>query len=104
MGSARAYLYDTLAQVWSRITAGEPLTSELRASFRLACTNAGTASVAAVDRVYRAGGTESIYISSPVERLFRDVHTVAAHVAMRPSTFADGGALLLGERPGMPGF
>ena len=104
VGSARAYLYDVLAQVWARITAGEPLTSELRGRFRLACTNAATSSVAAVDRVYRAGGTDSIYVSSPVERLFRDVHTVAAHVAMRPSTFADGGALLLGERPGMPGF
>ena len=104
VGSARAYLHDTLSQVWDRITAGEPLSSELRARFRLACTNAGTASVDAVDRVYRAGGTESIYTSSPVERLFRDVHTVAAHVAMRPATFADGGALLLGERPNMPGF
>ena len=104
VGSARAYLHDTLGQVWARITAGEPLSSDLRARFRLACTNAGTASVDAVDRVYRAGGTESIYTSSPVERLFRDVHTVAAHVAMRPSTFADGGALLLGERPNMPGF
>ena len=104
VGSARAYLYDTLGQAWAKITAGEPLTSELRARFRLAVTNAGTASVAAVDRVYRAGGTDSIYTSSPVERLFRDVHTVAAHVAMRPATLADGGALLLGERPNMPGF
>ena len=104
VGSARAYLHDTLGQVWEKITTGEPLSSELRARFRLACTNAGTASVDAVDRVYRAGGTESIYVSSPVERLFRDVHTVAAHVAMRPATLADGGALLLGERPNMPGF
>ena len=104
VGSARAYLYDTLAQVWDRITAGEPLASELRGRFRLACTNAGTASVGAVDRAYRAGGADSIYISSPVERLFRDVHTVAAHVAMRPAALADGGALLLGERPNMPGF
>jgi len=104
VGSARAYLYDTLAQVWAKITADEPLTSELRARFRLAVTNAGTASVDAVDRVYRAGGTESVYTSSPLERLFRDVHTVAAHVAMRPATLADGGALLLGERPNMPGF
>ena len=104
VGSARAYLYDTLGQVWAKIAAGEPLSSGLRGRFRLACTNAGTASVDAVDRVYRAGGTDSIYVSSPVERLFRDVHTVAAHVAMRPSTFSDGGALLLGERPVMPGF
>ena len=104
VGSARAYLYDVLAQVWAKITTGEPLPSELRGRFRLACTNAATASVAAVDRVYRAGGTDSIYISSPAERLFRDVHTIAAHVAMRPSTFADGGALLLGQRPTIPGF
>ena len=104
VGSARAYLYEVLAQVWGKITTGEPLTSELRGRFRLACTNAATASVAAVDRVYGAGGTNSIYNSSPLERLFRDVHTVAAHVAMRPSTLADGGALLLGQQPGMPGF
>ncbi len=104
VGSARAYLHDVLSQVWDRIIAGEPLTSELRGRFRLACTNAATASVATVDRIYRAGGTDSIYTSSPVERFFRDVHTVAAHVAMRPSTLADGGALLLGQQPGMPGF
>ena len=104
VGSARAYLHDVLSQVWARITVGEPLTSELRGRFRLACTNAATSSVAAVDLVYRAGGTDSIYTSSPVERFFRDVHTVGAHVAMRPSTLADGGALLLGQEPGMPGF
>lgn len=104
VGSARAYLYDILAQVWDRVTAGEPLTSELRGRFRLACTNAATASVTAVDRIYRAGGTDSIYTSSPVERFFRDTHTVAAHVAMRPSTLADGGALLLGQEPRIPGF
>ena len=56
------------------------------------------------DLVYRAGGTDSIYTSSPVERFFRDAHTVAAHVAMRPSTLADGGALLLGQEPRIPGF
>lgn len=104
VGSARAYLYDVLAQVWDRVAAGEPLTSELRARFRLACTNAATASVTAADLVYRAGGTDSIYTSSPMERFFRDTHTVAAHVAMRPSTMADGGALLLGQEPRIPGF
>ena len=104
VGSARAYLYDILAQVWTKITAGEPMNSELRGRFRLACTNAATASVAAADLVYRAGGTDSIYTSSPLERFFRDAHTVAAHVAMRPSSMADGGALLLGQRPNIPGF
>ena len=104
VGSARAYLYDVLGQVWAKVTAGEPLTSELRGRFRLACANAATAPVAAADLAYRAGGTDSIYTSSPVERFFRDAHTVAAHVAMRPSSVADGGALLLGQEPRIPGF
>ena len=104
VSSARAYLHEVLARVWAKIVAGEPLTSELRGGFRLACTNAATASVAAVDRVYEAGGSDSIYTSSRIERFFRDAHTVAAHVAMRPSTLSDGGALLLGREPSMPGF
>ncbi len=104
VGSARAYLYDVLAQVWVKVTTGEPLTSELRGRFRLACTTAVTSSVAAVNLVYGAGGSSSIYVSSPLERLFRDVRTAAAHVANRPSTLADGGALLLGQEPGFKTF
>ena len=104
VGSARAYLYDVLEKVSAKVSDGEPLTSQLRARFRLACSNAAIASVSAVDRIYAAGGTDAIYASSPVERFFRDVHTVAAHVAMRPSGLADGGALLLGQEPSVPGF
>ena len=99
VGSAQAYLHETLALVWEQVTQGQPPTLELRARLRLACTNAVTASVAAVDRVYGAAGASSIYVSSSLERYFRDVHTAAAHAFLRPSTVADGGALLLGQRP-----
>ncbi len=104
VGSARAYLYDVLEEVWDEVLDGETLTAGLRARFRLACSNASIASVSAVDRIYTAGGVDSIYASSPMERFFRDIHTVAAHVAMRPSGLADGGALLLGQEPSVPGF
>ena len=97
--SARAYLYDTAARAWELTLAGEELPRELRAGMRLACTHAVTASVQAVDRVHSAAGASSIYSASPLDRYFRDVHSVAAHAFVRQTTMADGGMLLLGQEP-----
>ncbi len=98
-GSARAYLYDTTARTWEKVMAGEELPLELRASMRLACTHAVTASVQAVDRAHSAAGASSIYSASPLDRYFRDAHSVAAHAFVRQTTMADGGQLLLGQEP-----
>ena len=97
--SARAYLYDTTARAWELILAGEELPRELRAGMRIACTHAVTASVQAVDRAHSAAGASSIYSASPLDRYFRDVHSVAAHAFVRQTTMADGGQLLLGQEP-----
>ena len=97
--SARAYLYNTTARAWELTMAGEELPRELRAAMRLACTHAVTASVDAADRAHRAAGASSIYNSSPIDRLFRDAHAVAAHAFVRQTTMADGGQLLLGQEP-----
>ena len=98
-GSARAYLYETTAQAWELTMAGEELPRELRAGMRLACTHAVSASVQAVDRAHSAAGASSIYSASPLDRYFRDVHSVAAHAFVRQTTMADGGQLLLGQEP-----
>ena len=99
VGSAEAYLYGVLGELWNQVMNGEGLSTGLRGRFRLACTNAVSASVEAVDRVHVAAGTSSIYVSSDLERYFRDVHTAAAHAFIRPTTLADGGLLLLGQEP-----
>ena len=98
-GSARAYLYDTTARAWELTMAGEELPRELRAGMRLACTHAVSASVQAVDRAHAAAGATSIYSASPLDRYFRDVHSVGAHAFVRQTTLADGGQLLLGQEP-----
>ncbi len=98
-GSARAYLYDTTARAWHLIMAGEELPRDLRAGMRLACTHAVTASVQSVDRAHSAAGASSIYSASPLDRYFRDVHSVAAHAFVRQTTMADGGMLMLGQEP-----
>ena len=56
-GSARAYLYRTLEELWAVVMAGEEPSRRLRAEYRLACTNAVTASMQAVDRCHSAAGT-----------------------------------------------
>ena len=98
-GSARAYLYDTTARAWELTMAGEELPLELRANMRLACTHAVTTSAQAVDKAHSAAGASSIYSASPLDRYFRDVHSVAAHAFVRHTTMADGGQLLLGQEP-----
>ena len=103
-GSARAYLYRTLEELWAVVMAGEEPGRRLRAQYRLACTNAVSASVQAVDRCHSAAGTSALYVPSAVDGYFRDAHAVAAHAFVHPATLADGGLLLLGESPQMPGF
>ena len=99
VGSARAYLYDNLGQVWGLVRQGKDIPMDLRGRLRTACTSAVTASIQAVDLAYAAAGATSIYTSSELERCFRDVHTAAAHAFVRPATLADGGKLLLGQEP-----
>ena len=103
-GSAQAYLYQALGELWAGVMAGEAPSHRLRARYRLACTNAVTASVQAVDRVQTAAGASAIYVSSTLDCYFRDAHTASAHAFMRPATLADGGLLLLGEEPALAGF
>jgi indole-3-acetate monooxygenase len=99
VGSARAYLYETLTLVWAVIQAGESLSMTLRGQLRGACTHAVQASIQAVDTAYTAAGGTAIYARSPLDRYFRDVHTAAAHVAVQPATWADAGRLFLGLEP-----
>ena len=99
VGSARSYLYENLSQIWTLVQDGKEIPMDLRGRFRTACTSAVTASEQAVDLAYATAGAASIYTSSDLERCFRDVHTAAAHVFIRPITLADGGKMLLGQEP-----
>ena len=51
-----------------------------RALLRMAASHATRASVRVVDAVYTAGGGGAIYASNPLQRHFRDVHTITQHI------------------------
>jgi alkylation response protein AidB-like acyl-CoA dehydrogenase len=100
--AARAFLHATIRAVWDRVVAGEKPTLEQRALLRLAAVDGAARAAQAVDLMYNAGGATSIYASSSLERCFRDVHVVTAHIMVQAQGYETAGKVLVGLPPGTP--
>src|SRR5262249_54376985 len=72
--SARAYFHESIAAAWDEAKSGGKLTLDARRDMRLSATHAARASACAVDLMYDLGGGTSVYKTSPLQRIFRDVH------------------------------
>ncbi len=100
--SGRAFLYDSIAASWDAVQAGRDLSVHELAMLRLGRTHAVQAAVQAVDLMYTDAGGSAIYTRSPLERCFRDIHTVTQHIAMNPANYEVTGRILLGLEPDRP--
>jgi alkylation response protein AidB-like acyl-CoA dehydrogenase len=94
--SARAFVFESLADAFATVEAGNEVTLQQRAIIRTAGTHATISAAQAVDLMYNAGGASSIYASSPLERAFRDVHTATQHAMVSPAIFEPAGKVFLG--------
>lgn len=98
--AARAFLLQSAQQIWNDVgQPGAALTLDHRMTIRLASTHAIHSARDAVDFAYNAAGTTAIFESHPLERRFRDMHTVTQHLQGRLSHFETVGAYLLGGEP-----
>ena len=104
VNAARAYVFDAVGSLWATLTAGETPSDQQIAQGRLSIVHAMHESVRAVDKVFHAAGTNAIYTRLPLERAFRDVHVAVQHAAALPVYFESAGKVLLGLRPGDPGW
>jgi alkylation response protein AidB-like acyl-CoA dehydrogenase len=104
VNAARAYVFDAVGRLWDTLCAGGTPSDQEIAQARLALVHAMHESVRAVDKVFHAAGTNAIYTRLPLERAFRDVHVAVQHGAALPSYFESAGKVLLGLRPGEPGW
>ncbi len=85
-----------MADVWKALSAGSLITVEQRVTIRMAATHAIHKAREAVDFAYNAAGATAIFQNHPLERRFRDIHTVTQQLQGRLSHFETVGAWLLG--------
>ncbi len=95
--AARANLLQTVADMWRTVSApAGKLTVEHRILIRMASTYAIHQAREAVDFAYNATGTPTVFTTHPLERRFRDMHTVTQHLQGRLSHIETVGAWMLG--------
>jgi indole-3-acetate monooxygenase len=93
--SGRAFLYQSLAEVWQAVSAGQPLSVVQRATLWLAATHAATAAKQATELMFAAGGSASPYVSGGLERCLRDVHAACQHVTLAAPNYQMAGQAFL---------
>jgi alkylation response protein AidB-like acyl-CoA dehydrogenase len=99
IGSARAFLVEILKEVWEGADDVEPIGSAQRARVRLGCTQAIHVAEKTADWVYKAAGTSAIFLGTPFERRFRDIHTLSQQIQSREAHFEAVGRVMLNGDP-----
>jgi len=97
--SARAFVFESVEELWQETLAGRAPSMKQRALVQLACAKAVAASARAVEIVHAAAGTSANTLTSPLERRMRDVHVVGQHIAVSPQLVEPASRVLLGLPP-----
>ncbi len=93
---ARAYLREVVESAWAEAQTGDPLPLETRAELRLAAAHATRICADITRDMYDLGGGTSVYLTSPLQRRFRDGHVATQHMMVAHSTFDIAGRALYG--------
>ncbi|MGZ3324611.1 MAG: acyl-CoA dehydrogenase family protein, partial [Xanthobacteraceae bacterium] len=94
--AARGFVLQSMADIWKDLSAGATITVEQRITVRMAATHAIHKAREAVDFAYNAAGATAIFENHPLERRFRDIHTVTQQLQGRLSHFETVGAWMMG--------
>ena len=81
--SGRAFLMETVREVWDHVSAGHPITLDQRATLRLATTHGLRLAVQIIDTAYNAAGATAVYEEHPLQRYFQDIHVISQHMQAR---------------------
>ncbi len=99
LGAARAYLTETLADIYAHADDTAPIDIPDRARIRLASSHAIHASLEVADFTHKAAGVDAIFHGRPLERRFRDIHTLSQQVQSHDAHYESIGQILLGNLP-----
>ncbi|PTM89828.1 acyl-CoA dehydrogenase family protein [Streptomyces sp. VMFN-G11Ma] len=95
--AARLLYYQSVDDAWQAAQSSEPVPQQLRVGLRLAGTHAARVATEVTDTMYELAGGAAVYETSPLQRRFRDAHTMTAHIQLRPTMYKAAGAYLLGQ-------
>jgi alkylation response protein AidB-like acyl-CoA dehydrogenase len=96
VGAARAYVFETVSDLWNTVEDGAKPSTRQKALVQLACSGAASDAVKAVEMLHAAAGASVNFLSSPLGRSLRDVHVVRQHVMVSPQFTEAVGRVLLG--------
>ena len=94
--AARLLLDHAVAEAWSVAERGGEIDAPSRIALRQAATHATLTAAEVVDVCYHAGGGAAVYTTSPLQRVFRDVHVATQHAMVAPRTMEVVGRARLG--------
>jgi alkylation response protein AidB-like acyl-CoA dehydrogenase len=94
--SGRAFLMETVRDIWADATSTGTLSLDQRAAMRLATTHGIRLAVQVVDTVYNAAGATAVYEDNPLQRHFQDIHVISQHLQARLSHYELVGRHTLG--------
>ena len=94
--SARAFLFESVRDIWSEAMSTGKLSADRRAILRLATTHAIRMAVDVVDSVYNACGVTSIFEGNSIQRNFQDIHVISQHAQASLGNYELIGKHLLG--------
>jgi alkylation response protein AidB-like acyl-CoA dehydrogenase len=97
--SSLQFLVHTVGDTWVAVQRSGAFTLEQRMAIRLATTFCIHQARDALDFAYDAAGATAIFDSHPLERRFRDLHTLTQQLQGRASHLETVGAYLLGAEP-----
>lgn len=100
--SARAYLYQSLADAEQFVLTEPRLTIEQGIPLALSASHAVESACTAVDLVHSCAGTSAVRTESRFQQYFRDVHTISQHAFLSAARFESIGKLLLDRESDWP--
>ncbi len=94
--AARAFVFAAVAECWRKAQAGQALSVEDRAGLRLAATFATRTAADVTRAMYDLGGGSALFLTSPLQRRFRDAHAGTQHMMVAAPTYELTGRVLMG--------
>lgn len=93
--AAEAFFREAVAKCWEGAQSNGALSAQERAELRLAASHATETAADVAKTAFTLGGGDAVYLTSNLQRRFRDAHVATQHIATSAAIFELTGRVLL---------